>query len=287
MSELPVVATFSIVGRDPETGEMGIAVQSKFLSVGSVVCWAAADTGAIATQSFANTAYGPTGLQYLHQGLSAEETLDRLVREDPGGGQLRQVGIVDRSGGSATHTGSDCLVWAGGVCGPNYAAQGNILVGEETVQAMAETFQRCEGDLAHRLMEALDAGQAAGGDSRGRQSAALLVVKEKGGYGGLNDRYIDLRVDDHPEPIQELKRLLGLWRLYFEKPKPGTLLKLEGPVIREVTEYLSLLGYLKHGGNFAEAWRRFVGSENFEERDVEPGSIDPAILEWLRAKVGS
>lgn len=287
MPELPLVATFSIVGRDPETGEMGIAVQSKFLSVGSVVCWAAADAGAVATQSWANTAYGPTGLDYLRQGLTAEEALARLIQEDPLGGRQRQVGIVDRVGRSATHTGTDCLFWAGGLSGPDYAAQGNILVGEETVQAMADTFKRTPGDLAHRLAEALGAGQEAGGDSRGRQSAALCIVREKGGYGGLNDRYIDLRVDDHREPIQELKRLLGLWRLYFKKPKPGTLLKLEGPVIREVTEYLSLLGYLKHGGDFAEAWRRFVGTENFEERDVEPGCIDPLLLEWLRARVES
>lgn len=278
------VATFSIIGRDPESGQLGIAVQSKFLSVGSVVPWASADAGAIATQSWANTTFGVEGLDLLRSGMGAEAVLERLTAADPNRG-TRQVGIVDARGGSATFTGSDCLPWAGGVAGPNYAAQGNILVGEETVTAMVERFLSTSGDLAHRLTEALDAGQQAGGDSRGRQSAALLIVKEKGGYMGLNDRYIDLRVDDHPEPIQELKRLLGVWRLYFEKPDPETLLPLEGGVMREVTEYLSRLGYLKHGGDFASAWRAFVGTENFEERDVRPGFIDPIILDWLRHKV--
>ncbi|MFZ5824419.1 MAG: DUF1028 domain-containing protein [Bacillota bacterium] len=284
MNLVPVVATFSIVGRDPATGEMGIAVQSKFLSVGSVVPWAAASGGAIATQSYANVNFGPTGLELLRQGLSAQEALDRLLAGDPHR-ELRQVGIVDTEGRAATFTGQDCLPWAGGVTGPNFAAQGNILVSAETVEAMARTFQQTEGDLAHRLTEALDAGQQAGGDSRGRQSAALYVVKEAGGYGGRNDRYIDLRVDDHPEPIAELKRLLALWRLYFEKPAPESLLRLEGALLTEVTESLTRLGYLSEGEPFAAAWRRFVGTENFEERDLREGYIDPAILEWLRQRV--
>lgn len=279
----PIVATFSIVGRDPATGELGIAVQSKFLSVGSVVNWAQWGAGAIATQSYANTSFGPRGLELLRQGLSAQEALDRLIADDPGQ-RSRQVGIVDMQGRAATYTGDDCLPWAGGIAGDNFAAQGNILVDERTVQAMAETFQNTAGDLAHRLTEALDAGQQAGGDSRGRQSAALYIVKEKGGYGGMNDRYIDLRVDDHPEPILELKRLLGLWRLYFEKPATDSLLPLEGALLTEVSGHLSRFGYLPAGGNFAEAWRRFVGTENFEERDVREGYIDPAILAWLRKK---
>jgi uncharacterized Ntn-hydrolase superfamily protein len=172
------------------------------------------------------------------------------------------------------------LPWAGGIAGANFAAQGNILVDEKTVAAMAEAFQQTEGDLAHRLCEALDAGQGAGGDSRGRQSAALYIVKEHGGYGGRSDRYIDLRVDDHPEPIQELKRLLGLWRLYMEKPR--SLLKLEGALEQEVCDHLQRLGYLGPDIPFADAWRRFVGTENLEERDVQEGSIDPVILDWLR-----
>ncbi len=283
MNELPVVATFSIVGRDPVTGEMGIAVQSKFLSVGSVVPWAAADAGAIATQSYANTSFGSSGLELLRQGLSAEETLARLLENDPGREQ-RQVGIVDREGRSATFTGRDCLHWAGGLTGPNFAAQGNILVSAETVEAMARTFQETSGDLAHRLTEALDAGQQAGGDSRGRQSAALYIVKVAGGYGGLNDRYIDLRVDDHPEPILELKRILGIWRMLFEKPDPGSMLKLEGDLLAEVSNYLTQMNYLDQGVTFDDAWRRFVGTENFEERDIRQGYIDPAILEWLRKR---
>lgn len=279
----PVVATFSIVGRDGQTGELGVAVQSKFLSVGSVVPWAAADAGAIATQSWANTGFGPQGLVLLRQGLSAQEVLDRLISDDAGR-NTRQVGIVDLHGGSATYTGRDCLHWAGGTTGPDFAAQGNILVGEETVRAMAETFQDTAGDLAHRLVEALEAGQGAGGDSRGRQSAALTVVKARGGYGGRSDRYIDLRVDDHNEPIHELRRLLGLWRLYFEKPADHSLLELTGPLLAEVSHYLAHFGYLGPGVAFPAAWRRFVGTENFEERDVRAGYIDPALLDWLRER---
>jgi uncharacterized Ntn-hydrolase superfamily protein len=280
MSDLPVVATFSIVGRDPATGELGVAVQSKFLSVGSVVPWVSAAVGAIATQSLANTSYGPDGLALLAQGLSAQEVMDRLVKADAGA-QQRQVGIVDREGRSSTFTGKECFPWAGGVTGPNFAAQGNILVSEATVAAMAETFQSTEGDLASRLVAALGAGQTAGGDSRGRQSAALYIAKENGGYGGQNDRYIDLRVDDHIEPITELQRLLGLWRLVFEKPPVSSLLALEGHLLDEVTGRLNGLGYT---GEFPAMWRQFVGTENFEERDLQVGFIDPAILTWLRAK---
>lgn len=283
MYKLPVVATFSIVGRDPQTGELGVAVQSKFLSVGAVVPWLSAGAGAVATQSFANTSYGPNGLALLRQGLSAQEVVDRLVADDPGR-ESRQLGIVDREGRSATYTGGDCLPWAGGLTGPNFAAQGNILVSSATVEAMAETFQQAEGDLAHRLVTALDAGQRARGDSRGRQSAALTIVKETGGYGGLNDRYIDLRVDDHTEPIDELKRLLGLWRLYFEKPVPATMLPLDGALLEEVSQRLGRLGYLAPGGDFSQAWNRFIGTENFEERDIRAGHIDPAILDWLRQR---
>jgi uncharacterized Ntn-hydrolase superfamily protein len=281
--ELPVVATFSIVGRDPATGELGVAVQSKFLSVGAVVPWVSAGAGAIATQAWANTEFGPKGLQLLREGLPAQEVLNRLIAEDSGFAQ-RQVGIVDREGRSVTYTGRDCLPWAGGISGENFAAQGNILVSTETVQAMADAFQATQGDLAERLSRALDAGQAAGGDSRGRQSAALYIARDKGGYGGMNDRYIDLRVDDHPEPVQELRRLLARWRLYFEKPPVETLLKLEGDLAEEVEDRLTRLGYLREGVAFDDAWRRFVGTENFEERDQQAGFIDPAILDWLRAR---
>jgi len=204
------VATFSIVAYDPDTGELGVAVESRFFAVGSVVPWAKAGVGAIATQSFANTTFGPKGLELLGNGLPAQETLDILVKGDPQSGQ-RQVGIVDGKGRAATWTGAKCNPWAGGRTGKNYTAQGNILTGKEVVEAMASTFEATAGlPLADRLVKALAAGQAAGGDSRGQQSAALLVVRDKGGYGGYSDRYIDLRVDDSPRPIEELQRLLVL-----------------------------------------------------------------------------
>ena len=204
-----IVATFSIVGFDPETKEWGIAVQSKFLAVGSVVPWAQANVGAIATQSYANTRFGPEGLKLLAEGKSAQELMDMLIAGDEER-HLRQVGIVDREGKAAAFTGDGCHAWAGGITGPYYAAQGNILVSEETVQAMAQTFEGTQGDLSHRLLEALDAGQSAGGDSRGQQSAALFVVQDQAGYRGYNDVKVDLRVDDHPQPITELKRLFEL-----------------------------------------------------------------------------
>lgn len=211
-----IVATFSIVAFDPSTKEWGIAVQSKFLAVGAVVPWARANVGAIATQSYANTTFGPRGLELLSQGKTAQEVLDILIESDEER-HLRQVGIVDTQGNSATYTGEKCHDWAGGVVGENYAAQGNILVSEATVTSMAKTFENVEGELAHRLLQALEAGQAAGGDSRGQQSAALLVVQEKAGYRGFNDIKVDLRVDDHPEPIAELKRIYGVHQGIFGK----------------------------------------------------------------------
>lgn len=211
-----IVATFSIVGYDPETKEWGIAVQSKFLAVGAVVPWAKANVGAIATQSYANTKFGPEGLELLAQGKSAQDVLDILIHGDAGR-DMRQVGIVDSQGNAATFTGDKCHDWAGGITGQNYAAQGNILVSEETVKAMAEAFESTEGELAHRLLEALDAGQGAGGDSRGQQSAAILVVQDKAGYRGFNDVKVDLRVDDHEEPIKELQRIFGLHREIIAK----------------------------------------------------------------------
>jgi len=208
---MPPVATFSIVGYDPDNGDLGVAVQSKFFAVGAAVPWAEAGVGAIATQSRANTRYGPNGLKLLKSGLSAEQTLARLIADDPGRA-TRQVGIVDAKGNSAHYTGDECNEWAGAVSGENYTAQGNILAGEEVVTAMAKAFEETEGELAEKLMTALFAGQEKGGDTRGEQSAALLVVRENSGYGGFNDRYIDLRVDDAEKPIEELQRLLEIHR---------------------------------------------------------------------------
>ena len=206
----PPVATFSIAARDPETGDLGVAVESKFFAVGAVVPWARAEVGAIATQASANTTFGPRGLALLQTGLDPAAVLDSLLAADPGRDR-RQVGIVDARGRAQSYTGSGCQAWAGHRCGANYAVQGNILAGEPVVEAMERAFLGARGGLAGRLLAALEAGQAAGGDSRGQESAALLVVRAGAGYGGFSDRYCDLRVDDHPRPIEELRRLYILW----------------------------------------------------------------------------
>jgi uncharacterized Ntn-hydrolase superfamily protein len=212
------VATFSIVAADLERQEWGVAVQSRVLAVGSIVPFAEAEVGAIATQSYANTTYGPRGLKMLAEGKSAEEVVKALIDEDPRR-EVRQLAIVDRQGRIANFTGKECLEWAGAVSGKNYSCQGNILAGESVVQEMAKAFEASEGSLAERLVAALAAGQAAGGDKRGQQSAGLLVVKKGRGYGGFGDRMIDLRVDDHEKPIDELQRLLDL-RLGRRKREP-------------------------------------------------------------------
>jgi uncharacterized Ntn-hydrolase superfamily protein len=278
--------TFSIVGYDPIEKEWGIAVQSKFLGVGAVVPWAKAGAGAVATQSYANTAYGPKGLELMAQGKSAQETLELLLADDPDK-EMRQVGLIDANGNSATFTGSACYNWAGGITGPNFAAQGNILVDEKTVQAMAEVFQKTEGTLAEKLLAALDAGQEAGGDSRGQQSAALYVVKDKGGYGSYNDRYIDLRVDDHSAPIKELIRIYQLQQLYFSPSKPEKVAALEGEVKTEVTYHLTRLGYLASeelsNEKVYEALTTFIHTENFEMREQKTGFIDLEVLEFMKS----
>lgn len=215
-SAFPLVATFSIVGYDVDNGDLGVAVQSKFLAVGGVVPWAEAGVGAIATQSWTNTSYGPNGLKFLKSGLSAEQTLKRLIAEDPGR-EDRQVGIIDAKGNVANYTGDECLDWAGAVKGKHYTAQGNILAGEDVVKAMGKAFEETDGELADKLMAALFAGQEKGGDKRGEQSAALLIVRKDGGPNGFNDRYIDLRVDDAKKPIEELQRLLELHKALFSR----------------------------------------------------------------------
>lgn len=282
------VNTFSIVGYDPQTEELGIAVQSKFLAVGSVVPWAKANVGAVATQALANLDYGEKGLKLLKEGLNPEEVIEKLRSEDENDAS-RQVGIVDKEGNSASFTGSECYDWAGGITGSNFACQGNILVGKDTVKSMAEKFQNTEGELAGRLVLALEAGQKAGGDKRGRQSAALLVVKENGSYGGYNDKYIDLRVDDHQTPIKELQRLLEIFYLYFgdkEKEK----LELTDSLVKEIKGYLKDLGLLsgdinsKNNDEFQQSLEIFYHQENFEEREQDEGYIDKDILEFMRNK---
>ena len=215
--ELPAVATFSIVAYDPETKELGIAVQSKFIAVGAVVPWAKAGVGAVATQSYANTTFGPKGLELLEKGEKPDDVLVKLLEADRGR-EHRQVGLVDAKGRSATFTGKKCNAWAGGIAEENFCCQGNILAGEDVVKNMAKAFKEGKGDLGDRLIAALQAGQEAGGDTRGMQSAALLIVREGWGYAGFNDRYRDLRVDDHAEPIKELKRVYDLHRRIFPAP---------------------------------------------------------------------
>ena len=213
----PSISTFSIVARDQQTGELGVAVQSKFIAVGSVVPYAQADVGAIASQAWGNTRYGSVGLDLLARGKTAEEVVRLMTDADPGRDQ-RQLAIIAPEGNASIHTGRKCLDWAGGQTGPDYAVQGNILTGPEVTLAMARAFEDTNGTLAERMIESLRAGQKAGGDKRGRQSAALLVVRKGWGYGGLNDRFRDLRVDDHPTPIEELDRIYQLHRKIFRRP---------------------------------------------------------------------
>ena len=282
-------STFSIVARDSHTGDLGIAVESKFLAVGAVVPWARTGVGAVATQAWANTAFGPDGLALMASGVPAKEALERLVASDPGAAH-RQVGLVDACGRAATFTGPACMHWAGGRTGPGYACQGNILVGEETVTAMAAAYEATPGDLWDRLVAVLAAGQAAGGDSRGQQSAALLVVRENGGYGGRNDRFIDLRVDDHPAPIDELRRLLDLHKLYLFPSDPADLRPIDEAITRELQAMLRAAGHLAGpiSGVYDEAtgaaMRRLVGVENLEERWRDDGQIDQVVLHYLRGR---
>ena len=213
-----IVATFSIVAYDPETKELGIAVQSKFIAVGAVVPWAKAGVGAVATQAFANTTYGPKALELMEKGEKPDDVLVKILEPDKQR-ERRQVGIVNAKGQSATFTGTQCNAWAGGISEENFCCQGNILAGEDVVKEMAKGFKETKGDLGDRLIAALAGGQAAGGDTRGMQSAALLIVREGWGYAGFNDRYRDLRVDDHAKPIDELKRVYDLHKKVFAAPK--------------------------------------------------------------------
>ncbi len=286
----PMVATFSIVAYDEEEEAWGVAVQSKFLAVGAVVPWAKAKAGAVATQSRANTTYGPRGLQQMGEGRTALEVVQTLTEEDEKR-DLRQVAMVDARGRAAAFTGEDCIDWAGHQVGENYSCQGNILAGPPVLEKMAEAFETSDDNFPERLISALQAGQAAGGDRRGRQSAALLVVKESGGYQGFDDRYIDLRVDDHPRPINELERILDLHRLYFSRPEDRDLVPLEGGVLREVKEYLQEMGYYP-GTSAAElddltqnALEHFHAVENLEEKLAERGYIDKRVLEFMRHKM--
>ena len=276
------LSTYSLVACDLETREWGIAVQSKFLAVGAVVPWAEPEVGAVATQALANVAYGPRGLALLREGLSADDVVSRLTEEDAGRAD-RQLGVVDGAGRAASYTGSSCFHWAGGRTGEGYAAQGNILVSEETVTALAETFEETAGNpLADRLLSALAAAQAAGGDSRGQQSASLLVVKRDGGYGGTSDVMVDLRVDDHPTPIEELARLYEMHDLLFGKTPDEEWLPVDDELASELRERLARLGY--DDGDLEAAFNAWVGTENLEDRVKGLERIDPVVLAELRKR---
>jgi uncharacterized Ntn-hydrolase superfamily protein len=273
--------TFSIVAFDSGSGSWGIAVASKFLAVGAVVPWGRAGAGAVATQAMAELSYGPKGLDLLAEGIAAEQVIAQLTGADDER-EHRQVGVVDSEGRGATFTGASCLDWAGGKAGDGYAVQGNILVGPQVVAAMASSWETRSGDaFERRLLAALAAGDQAGGDRRGRQSAALRVWREGASYGGVLDIAIDLRVDDHRTPVDELTRLLDLHDLYFGKPDPATLLPLEGPLAAEVAAALERLGYPTGGTTLAEALETWASVENYEERLV-PNKLDPVVLQQLR-----
>lgn len=270
--------TFSIVGCDLVHGDWGVAVASKFPAVGAVVPWARAGVGAVATQSYANTAFGPDGLRELAAGGPAEDVLRALIEADDERDQ-RQVGMVDADGQAATFTGAGCTDWAGGTTGHGFACQGNILVGPEVVDGMASAFPAAPGELADRLLAALEAGDAAGGDRRGRQSAALLVVRAGGGYGGRNDRYIDLRVDDHLDPIQELRRVFDVYdRQFLIRNDP--LVEATPDLVSDLQRRLAVTGHYQGEPNgllddaTRAAMSSFAGQYNLEEK-----------IDWGRAEI--
>ena len=279
MDRSPVVATYSLVACDRDAEQWGVAVQSKFLAVGSVVPWAEPHVGAIATQSYANPRYGPDGLALLREGRSAEETITALTEADDDRAH-RQVGVVDGQGRAATFTGDECQEWAGGRTGECYAAQGNILVSAATVDALAATFEaNAHLELGQRLIECLAAAQAAGGDRRGQQSASLLVVEKNAGYAKLSDTVIDLRVDDHERPIAELRRLFALHQELFGATPPEDWVDVDEALAEELRTRLAQLG---HDGELEKAFTDWAGAANLEERVEGVRRIDPIVLEALR-----
>lgn len=279
-------STYSIVGADPEAGECGVAVQSKFLSVGAFVPWARGGVGAVATQAFAEVTYGNRGLDLLESGLSPDEAVESLVSADDMRDH-RQVGIVAADGRSATFSGADCFEHATGVSGKNFAAQGNILTSPGVPEAMAKTFAGRAGNLASRLLTALAAGQEAGGEKRGMESAALLVVRPGGGYGGNNDRWLDLRVDHSDNPIDDLGRLLDLHTLYFGTTPEEDLLRLDDATRAEVRDLLEAAGWWDQGQSVEDNLQSWMGWHNLEERWADGGGLDPVVLRELRTAAGN
>lgn len=284
MSSQRRVSTFSIAARDPETGDFGVAVQSKFFGVGAVVSWARANIGAIATQSLANTSYGERGLALLQAGWTARAVVDYLTRTDPDREQ-RQIGVVDRLGNAANFTGAGCHAWAGGRAGDGFCVQGNILVSQDTIDAMADAYVSTPGAFAGRLIAALEAGQIAGGDSRGQQSAAIYVVREHAGYGGGSDRLLDLHVEDHPTPIAEIRRLYELHSVYFGHDDVETR-TLDEQRLSWIGDRLARLGYLSAGSTRSreqvlQALALWAGTENLEERLRADDQVDAVVLRFL------
>jgi uncharacterized Ntn-hydrolase superfamily protein len=288
-----VPSTFSIVGFDPKTKDLGVAVQSKFVAVGAVVPFALARIGAVATQSYANTTYGPKALAMLKEGTTPKEVLQRLVKSDKEASK-RQAGVVDARGRAAAYTGKECFPWAGHLVGKNYACQGNLLAGEGVVEAMGHAFESTEGDLPIRLLAALGAGQRAGGDRRGQQSAALLVVRDRGGYGGFNDRWIDVRVDDHPRPIEELNRVFDIYDLtLLNREDPKDVLPLRADVVREVQAGLAALGFYRgpKSGKFdaktKAAFEAWASLNNYENKVRSDGKVWGSVFRAFRTEVAA
>jgi uncharacterized Ntn-hydrolase superfamily protein len=271
--------TFSIVAADPDAGEVGVATQSKFLALGAIVPWARGGVGAVATQAFADATFGPRGLDLLSEGLDPQAVLDRLLAGDEGR-EGRQVGVVDATGRSASFTGTECFEHANSSTGQGYACQGNILASDQVVPAMASAFEASDGPLAERLIEALRAAQRTGGDRRGQESAALVIARPGGGYGGNHDRAVDLRVDHHGEPIEELARLLALHRLYFQRPSEEDLVLADEALEAELATLLASVG--RDPADVWSALSDYMGWENLEERWVGRGRIDPVVLDYLR-----
>jgi uncharacterized Ntn-hydrolase superfamily protein len=284
--------TYSIVAFDPDEQAWGVAVASKFLAVGALVSWAQAGAGAVATQALCKVGFGPDGLALMAQGKSAQETLEFFLKNDPGAAG-RQVGMVDSRGGAAAHTGSECMDWAGHRIGEGFTCQGNILTGGDTLDTMAEVFKSATGELADRLVAALMAGDTVGGDRRGKQAAAVVVARPNGGYGGDTDRYLDLRVDDDPEPVLKLQSLLASHHLFFGRPRPEDLIPITESIVRELQALLIAQGYYKGTVNGVwdddskRAFWNMIGSENLEERwhiDGDTDKIDSVALRYLRER---
>ncbi|MGY5876405.1 MAG: DUF1028 domain-containing protein [Candidatus Thorarchaeota archaeon] len=283
---LSIPSTFSVVARDPENGDMGVIVQSKFPAVGALVPWAIAGVGAVATQAWVEPAFGPWGLEHMLKGKSAEDTMKELINnDDESMREHRQFGLVDAKGRAAAFTGKDCMEWAGHIVGDGFACQGNILTGEDVVTNMAEAYEKAEGDIVDKLFAALNAGQAAGGDKRGMQSAAIYVVRERGCYGGVLDRWIDVRVDEHSSPIEELERVFQIYDMtLLSREDPSRLRKLQGDLAIKVQKALQKLGLVDSvtDDEFPEkALEKFMGISNFENKMRDDGTIWQSVLEYM------